>query len=141
MKNQILTLAIGTMLGISTLIAAPQAPEQNPPPAQNTQPAGRHQADPNQQVRRLTKKLNLTADQQNQLLPILADRQQQIANLMNDGSLAPKDRHTKMRAIREDSDSKINSVLTDTQKQTYAQMEQQMRERAQQHREQNQNGK
>ncbi len=135
MKNQSLALALSTILGVGALIAAPQAQEQAPA-QQSARPAARHQVDPSRQVQRLTKKLNLTADQQNQILPILTDRQQQIGSVMNDTSLSPKDRHEKMRAIHDDTDGKINAILTNEQKQSYAQMEQQMRDRARDRRQQ-----
>ena len=54
MKNKIVALALGTFLVGGALTAAPQSQEQAPP-QQNAQPAQRHMADPNQQVRRLTK--------------------------------------------------------------------------------------
>lgn len=136
MKKQICSLALSALFGLGVAIAAPVAQDQAQQP---NQPVERHQADPNHQIKGLTKRLNLTADQQNQILPILADRDQQIANVLNDNSLAPKDRHAKMRAIREDSDAKIKAVLNDNQKQAYDQMQQEMRARAQQRREQRQN--
>ncbi len=136
MKKQISTLTLSTLFGLGIAMAAPQAQDQ---PAQGSQPAARHEADPNRQLQRMTKRLNLSGDQQSQILPILANRQQAMESIRSDSSLAPKDRHEKMRAVREDSDAKIRALLTDTQKQTYDQMLQQMRERAQQHREQRQN--
>jgi Spy/CpxP family protein refolding chaperone len=139
MKKQILTIALGSFLAVGAAIAAPQQESPAPPPQdsqQRSSPQTWHHADPNQQVQRLTKRLNLTADQQNQLLPILTDRQQQMEGIRNDGSLSAKDKHAKMRALREDSDNKIRAVLTDSQKQTYDQMQQQMRERMQQRHEQ-----
>jgi hypothetical protein len=140
MRKQIVTLALSSLFGLGAALAAPQAPDQAAPPAvQNSQPAGRHMADPNRQLKRLTKRLNLTADQRNQILPILSDRQQQMQSILSDNSLSPKDRHAKMRAVREDSDARIRAILTDSQKQTYDQMQQQMRDRARQHREQQQN--
>lgn len=134
MKKQILTIALGSILGVGAAFAVPQQQDQAAPPQSSHQTW--HRADPNQQLQRLTKRLNLTADQQNQLLPILTDRQQQMESVRNDSSLSAKDKHAKMQAIREDSETKIRSVLTDSQKQTYDQMQQQMRERMQQHREQ-----
>jgi periplasmic protein CpxP/Spy len=131
MKKQILTIALGSILGVSGAFAIPQQ-DQAAAPQSNQQTW--HHADPNQQLQRLTKRLNLTADQQNQLLPILTERQQQMESVRNDSSLSSKDKHAKMRAIREDSETKIRSVLTDSQKQTYDQMLQQMRDRMQQHR-------
>lgn len=139
MRKQFLTLALASFFGMGAAFAAPLPQDQAAPP-QQAQREGRH-ADPAQQLKHLTKRLNLTADQQNQLLPILTDRQQQMESIRSDSSLAPKDKHAKMRAVREDTDAKIRSVLTDTQKQTYDQMQQQMRERMQQRRaDQQQNG-
>ncbi len=132
----IYSLALSTLFGLGVALAAPMAQDQ---PAQGSQYAGRHEADPNSQVRRLSKRLNLTADQQNQVLPILTAQQQQMQSIRSDSSLSPQDRHAKMRAVREDSQSKIRALLTDSQKQTYDQMQQQMRERAKEHREQKQN--
>ncbi len=140
MKKQICSLTLSTLFGLGVALAAPQAqnqPAQNEP-AQN-ESAGPHQPDPDRQIRMLTKRLNLTADQQNQILPILTARQQQAESIRADNSLAPKDRHAKMRAVREDSESRIRAVLNDSQKQSYDQLQQQMRERQQQHREQRQN--
>jgi periplasmic protein CpxP/Spy len=134
MKKQLLSVALSTLFGMGVAIAAPQTQDQPAASGQTAETPHRHQADPNHQLKMLTKRLNLTADQQNQLLPILTDRQQQMQAIRNDNTLAPKDRRAKMRALREDSEAKIKNVLTDDQKQTYDQM----RERAQQRREQRQ---
>ena len=99
----------------------------------------RHQSDPQEQLDRLSKKLNLTADQQKQILPILKARQEQMHTIWSDSSLSREDRQAKMHAVREDSDTKIRAVLTDSEKQTYDQMQQQMREREKERREQRQN--
>ena len=85
----------------------------------------------------MTKKLKLTADQQNQILPILTSRQQQMESIRNDASLSAQDRRAKFRAVREDSDTKIRAVLNDDQKKTYDEMQQQMHEHQQEHRQQN----
>ena len=138
MKRQICSLALATLFGLGVAIAAPQAPDQSAPP-QGSAESGHHQFDPNRQLQMMTKRLKLTSDQQNQILPILTNRGQQMESLRADNSLAPKDRHAKMRSIREDADSQIRAVLNDSQKQTYDQMQQQMRERQRERREQNQN--
>ena len=130
MRKQIAYFALSTFLGF-TAFAAPQ--EQTPAPATPqaqaapTQAEGTRQFDPQRQVQMLTKKLNLTADQQQQLLPILTARNQQIQSIRNDSSLSRKDRHEKMLAIREDSQNKIKALLTQDQQQTYDQMLQQAR--------------
>jgi hypothetical protein len=142
MKRQICSLALSTLFGLGVAIAAPQAPDQSAPPqaqSQTAPEAGHRQADPNRQLQMLTKRLKLTGDQQNQILPILTNRTQQLESLRSDTSLSPQDRHAKMRSIREDSDTQIKAVLNDQQKQTYDQMQQKMRERQRERREQNQN--
>lgn len=128
MKKHLTLFALSTIFGAGLALAqdttAPATPQNQT--ASPTDHAKRR-ADPNQQLQRLSKRLNLTADQQNQLLPVLTDRQQQSAAIFNDSSLTVKDRHVKMRALREDSDAKIKAVLNDTQKQQYEQMQQHRR--------------
>jgi periplasmic protein CpxP/Spy len=141
MRKQMFSLALSSLFALGVAIAAPQnsAPAQDQPaPQQKGEWAGRHgAADPNKEVQHLTKKLNLTADQQNQILPILTERRQQMESIRNDSSLSQQDRRAKMRSAREDSDTKIRAVLNDDQKKTYDQMQQQMRERRSEHRNQN----
>jgi hypothetical protein len=49
-----------------------------------------------------------------------------------DQSLSREDRMAKMKALHEDSTTKINAVLNDTQKQKFADMQAKMQERMQQ---------
>jgi hypothetical protein len=148
MKKQFFTFAASAILGASLALAAPQTQDQPAAPqAQDQQAApenghaghARRQVDPEQQVKRLTKRLNLTTDQQNQILPILTDRQTQIKSIMSDSSLSKEDRHAKMQTVRQDTDAKIKAVLTDSQKQTWDQMQQQRQERMQQWRKEHSN--
>ena len=82
-----------------------------------------------QQVKRLTDRLNLSADQQSTIKPILEDQQQQMASLREDTSLSREDRMSKMRSIRESTTSKISAILNDDQKKQYEAMQQEMRSR------------
>src|ERR1700689_1464955 len=105
MRKQICSLALSTLFGLGVAIAAPQAQDQAAPP-QNTpqtghRDGGRGQFDPNREVHMLTKRLNLPDDQQKQNLPIPPSPGEQIESLRSDTSLAPEDRHAKMRSIRE----------------------------------------
>ena len=140
MRKQLSLLAVSAIFGAGLAMATPQDQAPAPAPAPEGGQAARHQPDPNRQVKMMTKRLNLTQDQQNQILPILSDRQQQFESIRNDSSLSPKDRHSKMQSLREDSESKIKAVLTDDQKQKYDKMQQQMRARAQQRHAQSQSG-
>jgi Spy/CpxP family protein refolding chaperone len=113
-------------------IAAPQDASQTAPAGPVEQQRGHQAPDPNRQAQMLAKRLNLTTDQQQQLLPILTSRDQQVAALRSDNSLSREDRHAKMKSIRESTDSQIRALLNDQQKQAYDQMQQNMRERSRQ---------
>jgi periplasmic protein CpxP/Spy len=136
MKKQFALFALGAALSVGMTFAQEPVSPAAGSQAQGTQArnARAHRPDPARELSRLTKRLNLTSDQQNQLLPILTDRQQQLSGIVNDSSLSPKDRHAKVQALREDSDAKIKAVLSENQKQQYEQMQQQMRERMEQRR-------
>ena len=112
----------GTML----VAAQEQAPAN--PPAMAAQ--GEHrQADPSRQVKHMAKQLNLSADQQSQLLPILTARRDQVQSLRNDSSLSNQDRRSKMQALRSDTDGKIRALLNEDQRKSYDQMQQQQHDR------------
>jgi periplasmic protein CpxP/Spy len=105
------------------------APETPAPP-----PQGGHRGmmDPAQQLDGMTKRYNLSADQQTQLKPILASQQQQMQALRGDSSLSRDDRMAKMMSIRGDTKTKIEAVLNDDQKKKFEADQQQMQERMQQ---------
>lgn len=146
MKKQLCSLALSAIFGLGVAIAAPQTQDPAaPPPAPGSADSGQRSAghrpfDPNRQLQMLSKRLQLTSDQQNQILPILTSRGQQVESLRSDTSLSPKDRRFKMRSIREEGDAQIKAVLSDSQKKAYDQLREQMREREQQRREEHQNG-
>jgi len=94
----------------------------------------RRQHGPEHRMKMLSKRLNLTADQQTKLAPIMADSRQQFRAIFHDSSLSREDRIAKFKAVRKDSDAKIEALLTDEQKQNFEQLQQHMRQRAHGHR-------
>jgi hypothetical protein len=66
--------------------------------------------------------LDLSPDQQNQLRPILADRQQRLQAISQDESLSARDRLTKSQSVRQETNAKIEAVLNDQQKQDFQKM-------------------
>lgn len=138
MKTTICLFGASAILALGSAFAVPQDQAQAPAPTPEAGQPPHRQMDPNRQIKMLTKRLNLTEQQQGQILPILTDRQQQAENIRNDSSLSPKDRHEKMQSVREGSEMKLKAVLTDSQKQTYDQMRQQMRDRMRQRRDKEQ---
>ena len=141
MKNQICCLLSG-VLAAGLVVCGPQAfaqetggaPETSAPPAMQG-PGGGHRGmmDPDQQLARMSKRYNLSADQQTQLKPILVSQQQQMQALRGDSSMSREDRMAKMQSIHSDSTTKIEAILNDTQKKQFAEDQQRMQERMQQH--------
>jgi Spy/CpxP family protein refolding chaperone len=89
--------------------AAPTAP------ATQAAPAPVHVANPRHQAAKLAKELNLTPDQTAKIEPILADRDQKIAALKTDTTLAPKAFKKQMHAIQLNAKEQMDAVLTPEQ--------------------------
>ena len=143
MKNSISRIALSGLLatGLTLGTAAAFAQQDNATPAPDAstqQPMngpgrmGHGPMNPDEQVARMTKRYNLSADQQTQVKPILANQQQQMQALRGDSSMSREDKMAKMKAIREDSSTKIQAILNDSQKQKFAEDQQRQQERMQQ---------
>ena len=142
MKNQLCRIALSGLLATGlTLGSAAAFAQDSPAPDASAQPGGgggggggrmgRMQMTPDEQLARMTKHYNLSADQQTQIKPILANQQQQMMALRGDTSLSREDKMAKMKGIRDDSSTKIQAILNDTQKKQYAEDQQKMQERMQ----------
>lgn len=140
--SPILSTLLFTTLSAAALHAQTAAPAPPPPqdsaqsaPQSASGPDGQmpqhwhHAPNPQRQAHWMAKKLALTPDQQSQLEPILADRDQRMQAIQADTTLAPRDRHQKMKALRDDSQQKISAILTPAQQQQFAQMQQEQQDR------------
>jgi len=58
----------------------------------------------------MTKRYDLSADQQTQIKPIIANQQQQMMALRQDSSMSRDDKMAKMKSIRDDSNTKIQAI-------------------------------
>lgn len=130
MHTKTISMLLGALLSTGVILA--QAPEQSPKStapqaAENQQARPHHEFNPDRQAAHLGKKLGLTGDQVAQIKPILEARQQQMQDLRSDSSLAQQDRRAKAHEIMHDSNTKIEAVLNDTQKQQFEQMLQERR--------------
>ena len=141
MKNQLCRIALSGLLatGLTLGSAAAFAQQDSPAPdASAQQPGngsgrmGHMQMTPDEQLARMTKRYDLSADQQTQIKPILADTHQQMMTLRQDSSMSREDKMAKMKTIRDDANTKIQAVLNDTQKQKFAEDQQRQMERMQQ---------
>ena len=117
--------------------AAPVFAQDNqtaPPAAQGDQqpgPGGPHHgrgAMEEHRIEHMTKALNLTPDQVTQVKAIDASAHDQMRALHEDTATAPADKKAKMMAIREDSMTKVRSLLTDEQKTKFDAMQARMKE-------------
>jgi len=74
-----------------------------------------------QRLQKMTKQLNLTDEQQQQLKPILENEQKEMQAVRQDSSLSKSDRTSKMQQLRQDTSSQIKPVLNQDQQQKYEQ--------------------
>jgi protein CpxP len=138
-KSWAAAAVIAAMLSLGVAAFA-QNDQNGPPPAppdqQSGQPSeqgmgrhmgGRRMPSVDDQIKHLTKKLNLSADQQTKLKPILEDQRKQMEAVHNDSSLSREDRFSKMQALRQSSDADIKGVLNEEQQKNFDKM------RAEQH--------
>ena len=77
---------------------------------------------PDQRLQMLTKRLNLSADQQAKIKPILENESQQMQTLHQDSSMSQEDRMSKMQQIRQSSNEQIKSNLNSDQQQKFEEM-------------------
>lgn len=109
------------MLLCACLFALAVFAQQNPPAKEG----GEHQqsgqmshkmATSDDVLKEFTARLNLTADQQAKIKPIVDEHFQQMQDLRKDTSLSKADSHAKMEAIHNSLHAKVREVLNDDQK-------------------------
>ncbi|MGO4701863.1 hypothetical protein [Dyella sp. 2RAB6] len=89
-----------------------------PPPDGQAMHGQRRPPDPQERAQKLAKHLDLNAQQQAQVATILQTQQQKMQALRSGGAKGP-DRRDQARAIMEDGDRQLQSVLSDSQRQRY----------------------
>ena len=127
----VLTAAVlGAILtaGIAS-VAAAQADAPPPPPQQQAAPNPRPH-DPAKELAELTRKLKLSAEQQTEIKPILLAREASMQALLKDEGLTREQRMDEARTIMDDSRSKIEAVLDDSQRQKFEREQQAMQRHA-----------
>lgn len=133
MKQFALRFALlGLAFSVGGYVSTAFAQDSGAPAGANSASTTQHRApDPQKQAARLAKRLELNDDQTSKIAAILQSRQQQLATIRSDGSLAAQDRRAKLRAIQQDTDAQINALLTPDQQTQYATLKQTMKERRQ----------
>jgi protein CpxP len=95
---------------------------------------GHHQMpSADEQTQRLTKKLNLSEDQQTKVKAVFEDQHKQMEQLRSDSSSSQQDKRSKMRELRENSNTQIKAILNEDQQKKFDKMAQGQHERMHQH--------
>jgi protein CpxP len=86
---------------------------------------------PDDQLKRMTKDFDLTADQQAKIKPILVDAQKKMEDARNDSSGDRQNMRQKMMQIRQDTNEQVRALLDDKQKEKFDKQEQEREDRPQ----------
>jgi len=86
---------------------------------------------PDDQLKRMTKDFDLTADQQAKIKPILVDAQKKMEDVRNDSSGDRQTMRQKMMQIRQDTNDQVRALLDDKQKEKFDKQEQERQDRPQ----------
>lgn len=119
MSFRLLTTFALAAFALTTFAAGAQTQTQPPPADAATSQHQRHMPDPDHQLRHMTKRFNLTDAQQQQIRPILVDRQQKMMAIKNDSSVSDAQRHENMRKTMRDSNEQVRAALNDAQRQQW----------------------
>jgi periplasmic protein CpxP/Spy len=120
----ILTVLVVLTAGLLFAGQSSSAAQTSAPPQGSAMGAHPDASSPEAHLQMLTEKLNLTADQQAKVKPILEDQAQQMKAVRDDTSLSEDQRKAKMKAIHESLHGQINGVLTPEQQAKLKQMKQ-----------------
>lgn len=101
-RNSIRLLACLTLCGFMVSVAT----------AQDTKAAPRRGANIDQRIEQLDKALTLTADQKAKLKTYFEGERKKMQDMRADTSLTREQRQEKMKAVREDLQKEMKSVLT-----------------------------
>ena len=134
MNSKRIYLWILTLLLAVPLVAtgAPAAPYQGGGYGGGQGGGGRRgPMSPDDQLKRMTKDFDLTADQQAKIKPILVDSRKKMEDVRNDSSGDRQTMRQKMMQIRQDTNDQIRALLDDKQKEKFDKQEQERQDRPQ----------
>ena len=126
-RNGIAACAVLAIASLTYALPQETQPDNQGAAASSPERAGhrRHaKYDPAKRVQRLSKKLNLSSEQQSKVQSVLEDQQKQMQALRQDKSLSSQDRRAKLADLRQNTSAQIRSVLNADQQKKFDQMEQ-----------------
>ena len=143
LKQCLLVVLAASIISIAAPFAAAQDSQSTPPPSANDQQAPPSQGngrwrhgppDPAERTKELTKKLDLTSDQQTKVLGIFQSEKSQMESLRQDSSVPQQDRRSKMMDLRESTNSQVRTALDANQQKKWDEMQAKREQRMQRHR-------
>ncbi len=123
-KHFLLVLVAAGLITAGTTFVAAQDSMSNDKQAMPQHEGHMHHGmDPAKRTGELTKKLNLTSDQQGKVQSILESEKSQMQSLHQDNSMSQQDRHSKMMDIHKTSSDQIRTLLDSTQQKKWDEMQ------------------
>jgi Spy/CpxP family protein refolding chaperone len=124
-KQKIDALRQDSQAQIKGILTPEQQQQWEQMKAQGKERMGEHRKD---MAARMAEKLNLSAQQQEQLKPILQKQHEQAKAIWQDSALTKDQKKEKMQALRQQTKSQMDAVLTPEQQQQMEQMRQNFRQ-------------
>ena len=125
--NRIRLLSVSTIL-LVVLSAAAQQTAGVPANVDQDSPAGHgNMSNPEEHLRMLSERLNLTAEQQEKARPIIQNMLNARQRLVHDETLSTKQRGQKERALHEKASRELRQFLNEEQKKQLDELEAQHR--------------
>jgi len=126
-KHFLLALVAAVLLSFGATMSVAQSNDQAPSEQQSMPAKGNGHMhgdfDPAQRTQHLSKKLNLTADQQTKVQGLFESEQSQMQNLHQDSSMSQQDRRSKMMEIHKTTDTQVRALLDSTQQKKWDEMQ------------------
>lgn len=126
MKNCFLAIMLAALVYCMTPSAIAQdngANDQQSAPAGEGHGHGHRNFDPAKRTEMLTKRLDLTSDQQPKVLDIFKSEQSQMESVHSDSSLSDDARHSKMMEIHKSTNDQIRALLDSNQQKKFDEMQ------------------
>jgi periplasmic protein CpxP/Spy len=121
-KHLLILLAAGLIAITASFAVAQDSPSSNQQPPEKG--GWRHgPPDPAQRTQELTKKLNLTSDQQTKVQEVFQTEHTQMESLRQDNSLSQQDRRSKMMDIHKTTDTQVRALLDSSQQKKWDEMQ------------------
>jgi Spy/CpxP family protein refolding chaperone len=93
-------------------------------------PAGAHGPNAEERMKVMSEKLGLDEKQKEQLKPVMQAQQDKMREIFSDANLAREQKAEKFKAVRDEFDAKIKTILTPEQVEKWQKMREEMRAKA-----------